>query len=430
MKHIAIATLAALIFSVSTQANDTTDLMQLVRQLQQQVQQQQAQIDLLKGDVASQARIAEMVDVAVEERIDTEGFGALKEVGSVVALDDADSLSISGDILLRYENAQLPQGGSADYDSGFETRVRLGLGWQKGDWEAAIGVVGGSYDGRVSESVWNGSTEFESNNLNLDYAYATHHWDGYSLTLGQHVNPYHTSNIFWDSDLRFTGATATADLEAAFVTTGIYDVQNNGAGADDTWLWAIQAGTQFETEGAEGLLAIAYYHFNNLSQTAGGVDINTVGSFSDEFNSEYDLQILDVFARAEADMGEATVGVFAQYAHNFGADGTDGQSSLDPDDNDNAWAIGGEVKAGNFTIGYSYADIEADALHSGLTDYDFTEFAANGGTNREGHIVGVGYEVNSNMSLGAKGFFTEAAEDEGSGDEDGELYQFDILYKF
>ena len=89
-----------------------------------------------------------------------------------------------------------------------------------------------------------------------------------------------------------------------------------------------------------------------------------------------------------------------------------------------------EVTAGAFTIGYSYADIEADALHSELTDYDFTRFANNGGTNRKGHIVGLGYDVNSNMSLGAKGFFTEASEKEGADDQEGELYQLDVLYKF
>ena len=152
---------------------------------------------------------------------------------------------------------------------------------------------------------------------------------------------------------------------------------------------------------------------------------------NEEFNDNYDLQILDIFASAEADMGEATVGVFGQYAHNFGADGWQGQvDGLDPDDNNTAWALGAEVSAGAFTVGYSYADIEADALPAELTDYDFTRFANNKGTNRKGHIVGLGYDVNSNMSLGAKGFFTEASENEGDGDQEGELYQLDVLYKF
>ena len=346
MKHIAIATLAALLMTVGAQANDNTDLMQLVRQLQQQVQQQQSQIDQLTNGT-TQSRIAEMVEVAVDERIDTEGFSALKEVGSVVTLEDADSLHITGDVLLRYEYAELPEGGAADYNTGFKTRVRLGLGWQKGDWEAAIGLRGGENDARQADSVWNSESEFQSGghaDFNIDYAYGTHNWDGYALTIGQHQNPYHTSNILWDNDIRFTGATATADLEAAFVTTGLYSVMNNGNGADETWLWALQAGTQFETEGAEGVLAIGYYHFNNLSQVNQAwyrISTRTGTAFSDEFNGNYDLQILDIFASAEADMGEATVGVFGQYAHNFGADGTDGQTGLDPDDNDTAWAIGG-----------------------------------------------------------------------------------------
>ena len=424
MKHIAIATLAALLMTVGAQANDNTDLMQLVRQLQQQVQQQQSQIDQLTNGT-TQSRIAEMVEVAVDERIDTEGFSALKEVGSVVTLEDADSLHITGDLLLQYQHADFDtEDGSFDGD--FRYRVRLGLGWTKGDWDAAIGFVGGAADGRMSENVFNSDSEFQNDTLNLDHAYATHNWDGYTLTLGKAANPYHTSNIFWDNDLRFSGVTATADLEAAFVTTGVYSVLNNGSGADETWLWAVQAGTQFETEGAEGVLAIGYYHFNNFSQ----VPQDGTPTHTDELNGNYDLQILDVFASAEADMGEATVGVFGQYAHNFGADGTDGQSGLDPDDNNTAWALGGEVSAGAFTIGYSYADIEADALHAGMTDYDFTRFANNDGTNRKGHIVGLGYDVNSNMSLGAKGFFTEASENEGDGDQEGDLYQLDVLYKF
>ena len=160
MKHIAIATLAALLMTVGAQANDNTDLMQLVRQLQQQVQQQQSQIDQLTNGT-TQSRIAEMVEVAVDERIDTEGFSALKEVGSVVTLEDADSLHITGDILLQYQHADFDHYNptterfdGASFDGDFRYRVRLGLGWTKGDWDAAIGFVGGAADGRDQDGLF------------------------------------------------------------------------------------------------------------------------------------------------------------------------------------------------------------------------------------------------------------------------------------
>lgn len=431
MKKLATLITTLALFALSAQANETANLMEMVKQLQAQVQQQQAEIESLRADVSSQADITQMVEVAVDERIETEGLGALKEVGSVVSLEDADSLGITGGVVLRYENGQLPDSAAGDEDSKFTTRVRLGLNWQKGDWEAAIGIAGNDgQDGREPEDTTNSGGEWEKESLHLDYFYATHHWDTYSATLGQQFNPYQTSNLFWDSDLRFTGATATADLEAAFLTTGVYDVRYNGVDNDATWLWAIQGGTQFETEGAEGILALGYYHFNNLAQD-GASTISWTGSSADLIG-DYRLQILDIFGRVEADMGEATVGLFAQYAHNFGADGNGSQASVsdDADDNNDAWAIGAEVQAGQFKVGYAYADIEADALHQDLTDSEFTSYAGNGGTNRKGHIVGVDYEVNSNVTLGAKGYFTEAAEDEGSGDDEGELYQVDVRYRF
>ena len=234
MKHIAIATLAALLMTVGAQANDNTDLMQLVRQLQQQVQQQQSQIDQLTNGT-TQSRIAEMVEVAVDERIDTEGFSALKEVGSVVTLEDADSLHITGDVLLRYQYAELHRG----WWPPTTTLVSLlacvlGLGWTErrlGSRHRSSSAV--LTDARQADSVFEfgslSSSQVGTLTLNIDYAYGTHNWDGYALTTRSGSRtPTTPATSLWDNDLRFSGATATADLEAAFVTTGLYSVMNNG----------------------------------------------------------------------------------------------------------------------------------------------------------------------------------------------------------
>ena len=121
---------------------------------------------------------------------------------------------------------------------------------------------------------------------------------------------------------------------------------------------------------------------------------------------------------------------YAQIWQNFGVDGPVGSGqqggALDPNDEDLGWIVGLEAKLMAFTLGYSYAVIEADSIYRGLIDADFG--TGLNGTDVEGHRLSGFYNLTKNWSAGVIAQFFKAEERKQKADAD--LYQVDVQYKF
>ena len=247
------------------------------------------------------------------------------------------------------------------------------------------------------------------------------------MTLGQHKNPYVSSSVFWDSDVRFVGATGQwSDSDSGlFATGGAYIVQTFDEGDgdnDDANLYALQAG--IETGGAT--LAVAYYHFDTASSS------HVAGAGSD--NS---INILSGYAEYAGKTDSFNYKVFGEYSVNIGAD--DGGASQvagagsEAEDENVAFVLGGEIGIDKWKFKYAYAHIEADSLFGPLTDSTFGTAVSGTGThsnsgNVKGHILGIGYKVTKNFSVSAKYIVNEQVE--GDNNKEGELLQLNFLYKF
>ena len=406
-------------------AADNADVMAKLQQLEAIVQQQQAEITALRGDnTTNRALVADLVqeeiDAALDARIE-EGLAAIKDSSSLSLGAGIDGLAITGDARFRYEKID-DVGATADGDS-YGVRLRVGGVWtnKSDDTQVGVGVTLGA--GRASDSMYGAPGAFGSDNLNLDYAYATHNMDAFSVTIGQMINPFVTSDILWDEDVRPVGIVAGFEDAGFFATAGVLNYNDisegtNGNGAE-ALITAGQVGFKSDGEDANYSLALGYYHGNaELANDVAGAG-----------DTSYDVQILDVVGSFNTTAGDIGLGIHGHYAINFGADGAVGTGQMNlagqnPDDNDQAYAIGITAGLEKLSAGYTYKHIESDSVIGALNDNDFGRGISS--ANVEGHEFGVGYAISDNIDLGLNVFLYEQVE----GTADGELYQLDLSYQF
>ncbi|NOY81629.1 MAG: hypothetical protein GXP31_11595 [Kiritimatiellaeota bacterium] len=412
-------------------------VLQQLQELQQKIQTQHEQIRLLQRKLQSAGITRQDVERVVEDKLG-------KVAGNRIRLGNGniDSLKLKGDLRVRYERRTRDKTvATKENRDRMRTRFRLGFVWTNSteDWEIGAGLATGGDDGRSTNDTWNEKKLFETGDIRLDYAYAKHKWDNLAITLGQQKNPFVTSYILWDSDLRPTGFTAQVHADIVFATLGYYSVlwgANLQGNADDysVEMFAGQIGVKYETEDGIGFLAAAgtYLFTDSFREAAtaagGGTDPYKHSSGLYSVDSSYGVQLGDVYTQVTGKIGMVGVKAYGHAVKNFGADGANSQQggTIDPSDNDLAWLLGFAFKYDRIKLGYSYARIEADGVFGPMKDSDFGETAGLSDTNLEGHKLGLSYAVTPHFSLGLTAMFVQEIE----GNKEAQLYQFDAKYKF
>lgn len=391
-------------------------ILQELEYLKQKVKFQELEIQHLKSVTG------EALDKKIEEKVDTKISAG---EGSKVSLANEliDGLELKGDLRVRFERRDRS---NPDDNYGAQnrlrTRFRAGGVWKNKteNWEVGAGLATGGIDGTSTNDTWGEEFEFETGDIRLDYAYAKHKMEDFSFTLGQQENPFETSWLYWDGDLRPTGFTSKYKHDIGiFATLGLYGVRFYDGDKDTAMLVGGQVGYENEIEGVELLVAAGYLHFDS--------------EFSDEEapNPAYDYQLGDLYVEATIPAGAVKLTPYGHIWCNFGADGGVGQGqlggTLDPGDEDLGWLIGLDAKIMKvLKLGYAYAVVGADSLYGGLKDSDFGTGLTS--TDVKGHRIGASYSLTKNVSSGVTAFFYEADARENQRDVD--LYQFDVNYKF
>jgi hypothetical protein len=384
--------------------------------LKKTVKAQEATIEQLKATLETKP--------AAKAETKTEGGQ-----GSKISLVNSaiDQLAIKGDLRVRYENRDRNDPSDAyGTTNRFRARFRLGGIWKNEteNWEAGAGLATGTIVGTGTNDTWGEENVFEKGEIRLDYAYAKHKFDDFSVTVGQQINPFEMSWLFWDTDLRPTGLTTQYANKkiGAFATLGAYALRfyagSKGFGDDTAMLYAGQAGYSNKIGKVKLTAAAGYQHFDQSFSNAEMAK-----------NSKYDFHIGDLYAKASIPAGIAELSPYGQIWMNFGADGTLSQAggTLKPDDEDLGWILGLDAKIKMVTLGYAYAVVGADSVYDGLKDADF---GAGLGvtTDVKGHRLSALFDLTKNVSTGVTAFFYEA--DERNGKPDVAVYQFDVNYKF
>ena len=128
-----------------------------------------------------------------------------------------------------------------------------------------------------------------------------------------------------------------------------------------------------------------------------------------------DYEQVELFAELAFGVAGLPASVFADWVQN-----------QDADDNDTGWAIGTKLGAaknpGSWQLGYTYQDLEADAVYGLITDSDF----GGGGTNSKGHLIKATYAVDNNVALALAYYMNEV----GDLETDFDRLQMDLKFKY
>lgn len=320
----------------------------------------------------------------------------------------------SGDLRLRVENQRREP--AADR---IRERFRLRFGFVTKPWEpleVGVRLTTGATGDPVSTNQSFGGT-FDRKPVLLDKAYAKYSpWEWLSAVGGKMENPFHTvTETAWDADVTPEGAALQLKMPdndnriTPFANFGAFRVSELASDAGDPGLFGVQGGVEAKLPaGFSWKPSISYYdwtavqgsstaNFNNAPSGNTTVTEGAAAKFRDDFN-------LVVVASQVGlpPVANQPVTLFGDWTHNEGAA-----------DDDGAWAAGVEVgkvteKLGSWKTFYLYKKVEPNASFGPLTDSDF----GGGGTNHEGHRMGVQMGLNKWASLGLT--YTRADELEGT----------------
>jgi len=422
-------------------AQDQSEILNKIAEMQKQIQQQQQQLlELQQRLTEQQQNTVQIVQQEVKTAVADSASASASDQPLLSLGKGIEGLSLKGDMRLRYEyiNTDFEEDDDRRSKSRFRHRVRLGGLWKNPteDWEIGLGLEFGSGDGTSANDSWNKSSVWESGDVYLDYAYARHRLgdSGLSLTVGQQKNPWQCSMLTFDGDLRPTGATLGYQKDNIFATLGAYNIRSdakiNGDSQSLANMYGGQVGFTWENDSLHALLALGFFYY----------DSNT-GEYMLEAE-DYKYQIGTAYAEMGSKIGAVDVKGFAELAVNFAADNDFSQATYsavsknppvdyDAEDNDLGWTLGLEAKYGKFKAKYAYAYIGGESVPYFMSDSDFgSALQSKGSTNVQGHVLGLSYALSKNCSLGGTVMLTDYIEAPEDHDDNGLLYQIDLSYKF
>lgn len=376
--------------------------------------------------------------------------------------DWVDRFKFSGDIRLRYQgdlmgssNALLadpadPTSVLNTFEDRHRARLRLRLNIAariNDDAVVKLRLATGNLDDPVSTNTTLGGY-FDSENFSLDRAYLD--WamplesqrHSVKLLAGRMKNPWLSSDLVWDSDVNFEGLAVQYTTKmypfGFFSTAGVFPLEEVKLSPDDKWLYAGQIGAQYRpSEKISTKLAIAYYHFENITGKTNSSYLTsendfTKPGFQQKGNTLMDISPsggndkLDLALAAEFHelslMGVADlafwdpihVSLMFDVVKNLAFDRNEvsARAGSDVPDADMAYQVGVEVghqqvrEFGKWSAGLYYKYVEADAVLDAFTDSDFHL----GGTNAKGWVLTGNFGLAKNIWLTGKWITTDEIE--------------------
>lgn len=330
-----------------------------------------------------------------------------------------DDLTVTGDLRIRFERREQDKAEGDDVNrERWRTRFRLGAVWVNSaeNWEIGAGLTTGGEVGTTTNDTWNEDEFFETGDIRLDYAYVRHNLGCVTLVGGQQKNPFKTSWLLWDSDLRPTGLSVMYPKAPFFITAGGFDVRQY----DDDYgiIYAIQAGANLDVQDITVLVAASVYDFN--------------GEFDrrNRPNPDYEYTIIDLYTSAKMALSDVKLTFYGQVFDNIGAEGREGEGvlddDLDPEEEDLGWVLGVAGGFGKFSAAYAYAQVGADSCVGGLKDATFGNGVSS--TDLKGHKINLKYDFTKHFSLGGNIWIFEALER--SNQNEVTQYELEVNYNF
>jgi hypothetical protein len=335
-----------------------------------------------------------------------------------------DSLKFGGDMRLRHESLYIKGAGNGNNDQNRERiRLRYGATAAMQDFQAGFRIASG-----VGQQVSTNQTlanEFTEKQLWIDQAWISYkpHED-VKLIGGKMSNPLwrtYASDLVWDDDISPEGYAETVDVPMGdrlglFANIGQFPLFEARA-TPDAWMLANQIGMRLKlSEDTRVTLAGTYYGFLNekiadfsAANTNGANADGTTVAANDTVSVQQgnarngggrlatSLQLFHFTGELAVHALGLPVALQGDWLHNA----MDTQSAGD-DGYQTGVIIGKAKDKGSWETGIFYKFVQFNATMADLADSDF----GNGGINRKGLILWLGYALRDNVMLKGKYFIT------------------------
>jgi hypothetical protein len=375
--------------------------------------------DLKKIILALSHRVENMETQTTEIR----GIATAKSKG-----DWAERIKWHGDFRYRFETIDNDR---TDEDRNRNrVRARIGMTAQvTDDVKAGVALASGSDDPVSSNQSLGGYGT--SKGINLDMAFIDWKFaENLHLVAGKTKNPFYKvgkNGLVWDGDYRPEGAHVTYDNGTIWATAAYHFLEsdNKGGSKDVEEMAGVQVGYKGQiADNMKVKVGASYFYIpvegsKNAAQIFDGDD--DPGGFGNTLMGdvyEYDYETVELFAELNTKIADVKTTFFADYVKNSDADEDTGFSL--------GFKLGKAKNKGDWQFGYTYQDLEADAVFAAFTDSNF----GGGGTDVKGHKFNTAYAFSKNTSLSITYFDNEYGEHTRSEELDFDRLQVDIKTKF
>jgi len=331
-----------------------------------------------------------------------------------------DRIALKGDFRYRYET--LDQEGK---DKRRRNRIRARaaiVANVNDDVEVGLGMASGGDDPVSTNQTLGGGGSTKG--LNLDLAYFKYKGFENTTVLGGKFknNLYKPGGnaLLWDGDWNPEGFGVSWQNDGLFLN-GIGTFLESDSNKKTEFSYGLQGGYEHDFGAVNLTTGIAYYHINTKGKGAFfGADDDFFGNSYDPVTMTYlyDYHEVELFADLGFDLAGRPFNLFFDYVQNQDA----------PQD-DTGYALGfeyGKAKAdGSWQLGYTWQELEKDAVYGLLTDSDF----GGGGTDAKGHVLSGRYMIAKNWSADLT-YFINKRYISGNDERDFNRLQLDLNFKY
>jgi hypothetical protein len=415
--------------SLATPASAAMTTEQRLRALENLVHEQQQEIKALRGELRQQKAIGTATQEQAERAEESAKATDKKVVASIPQW--VSKITPFGDIRFRHEgfyNQQRPEDGEGPHARNRERiRWRFGMKYAYSDeLSATFRLASGNPDDPISTNETL-TGDFTRKHVNLDWAYLTvapgktFGWRPGVLTIngGKFPNPmFRPGEMVFDDDLSPEGINETVQLLGE--PWGPLDqvrvhaqqwVFDENANSQDGWMFGGQVNPLMHFGDVQLEGGIAQYWWLNPDLIAQDANTNTVirpfttnrlifdadgdiAGFESGFN-QTNLSLAATIPNVAG--GSMPLKIFGDYIYNWEAEHSDANGAM------GGFRLGNPKEQGDWAASLLYEYLQRNAVVSAFAWSDF----GNGGTNAQGPVVALDYQLFKPLTLTARTYFTK-----------------------
>ncbi len=339
--------------------------------------------------------------------------------------DRADAVRFKGDFRYRFEN--IDAGTASDRDRN-RIRARVSVITSLDDGlQVGIGLASGGDDPVSTNQTLGGGGATKDARLGLAF-FKWHMSEQFTVVGGKFKSVWYRPEkhgLIWDGDYNPEGLAFTYGQGGFFANAALTWLESDSKKSNSRLAYGVQSGFDTDVGDASLRVGAGYFHAGVEGQAVyhgdpddffgnsyACVDITTLSGCT--YSNDY--REIEVFAHLKTQLDSRQLVLFADYVRN-----------TDANRFDTGWAVG--AKLGNtssgWQLGYTYQDLEADAVLGLLTDSDF----GGGGTDARGHILKGTVAIDRNWQIGIT-YFSNQRDGNHGAETDYNRLQLDTKLKF